>query len=87
MSAGHSLDKIGPMCRTVEDCAAVLHAIVGPDGQDMAVPTAVPSFSWDGLRQSAVVNSVRVGYFSSAFAVKPGAEATASWMQQSAADR
>ena len=47
MAAGYSLDKIGPMCRTAEDCAVVLHAIAGPDGKDMSVPRGVP-FNWDG---------------------------------------
>src|SRR4029079_18775663 len=37
MTAGSTLDKIGPMCRTVEDCAIVLHAIAGPDGRALAV--------------------------------------------------
>lgn len=42
MTAGSSLDKIGPMCRHVEDCAIVLHAIAGPDGLDLAVPEGIP---------------------------------------------
>jgi Asp-tRNA(Asn)/Glu-tRNA(Gln) amidotransferase A subunit family amidase len=46
MNAGWTLDKIGPLCRTVEDCAIVLHAIAGPDGYDLAVPDAWP-FAWD----------------------------------------
>lgn len=29
-----SIDKVGPMCRSVEDCALVLGAIHGADGQD-----------------------------------------------------
>ncbi len=32
MSLAWTLDKLGPMCRGVEDCAAVLSAIFGPDG-------------------------------------------------------
>ncbi|MGE3274602.1 MAG: amidase [Vicinamibacterales bacterium] len=43
MAAGTTLDKIGPMCRHAEDCAIVLHAVAGPDNQDLAVadvPTA-----------------------------------------------
>ncbi len=40
-----SLDKIGPMCRSVEDCALVFSAIYGPDGLDMSL-TPEP-FSWD----------------------------------------
>jgi len=30
-------DKLGPICRTVEDCALVLSAIYGPDGSDRTV--------------------------------------------------
>jgi Asp-tRNA(Asn)/Glu-tRNA(Gln) amidotransferase A subunit family amidase len=42
MTAGSSLDKIGPMCRRAQDCAIVLHAIAGPDGVDLAVPDHIP---------------------------------------------
>jgi len=51
MAAGWTLDKIGPICRTVEDCAIVLHAIAGPDGHDLSVPEGLP-FAWDS-RESA----------------------------------
>jgi Asp-tRNA(Asn)/Glu-tRNA(Gln) amidotransferase A subunit family amidase len=46
MAAGWTLDKVGPICRRVEDCAIVLHAIAGPDGQDLAVPADMP-MGWD----------------------------------------
>ena len=29
------MDKIGPICRGVEDCAAALHATYGPDERDL----------------------------------------------------
>lgn len=63
-----SLDKVGPIGRSAEDCAAVLEAIAGPDGKDPVV-TAVP-YRWNpGLPLS----TVRVGYFKSAFdAERPG---------------
>lgn len=32
-----SLDKVGPMCRSAEDCAVVFNAIFGPDNEDLAV--------------------------------------------------
>jgi len=51
MAAGWTLDKVGPMCRSVEDCAIVLHAIAGPDGHDLSVPEGMP-FAWDS-RESA----------------------------------
>ena len=34
MALSWSMDKIGPICRTVEDCALVFNAIYGPDGLD-----------------------------------------------------
>ena len=53
-----SLDKLGPMARTVEDAMLVLHAISGPDAGDLA---SVPSkFDFDA---SARVEGLRVGYF------------------------
>ena len=41
-----SLDQIGPLTRSVEDCAAVLNAICGHDPLDStSAPQAVPDFS------------------------------------------
>jgi Asp-tRNA(Asn)/Glu-tRNA(Gln) amidotransferase A subunit family amidase len=37
MSLAWSMDKIGPICRTVEDCALVFNAIYGPDGKDQTL--------------------------------------------------
>ena len=34
MALSWTLDKIGPMCRSAEDCALVLQAIAGGDGND-----------------------------------------------------
>jgi len=53
-----SLDKLGPMTRSVEDAMLVLHAITGPDAGDVA---SVPShLDFDA---SASVAGLRVGYF------------------------
>src|SRR5580704_7209201 len=53
-----SLDKLGPMTRTVEDAMLVLHAISGPDAGDVA---SVPSrLDFDA---AASVAGLRVGYF------------------------
>jgi Asp-tRNA(Asn)/Glu-tRNA(Gln) amidotransferase A subunit family amidase len=52
-----SLDKLGPMTRTVEDAMLVLHAISGPDAGDAS---SVPSrFDFDAL---APVAGLKVGY-------------------------
>jgi Asp-tRNA(Asn)/Glu-tRNA(Gln) amidotransferase A subunit family amidase len=52
------MDKLGPICRSVEDCALVLDAIHGADGLDA---TAVNrQFAWPSPRS---VKTLRVGYF------------------------
>jgi len=53
-----SLDKLGPMTRSVEDAMLVLHAISGPDPGDVS---SVPSrLDFDA---TANVQGLRVGYF------------------------
>ena len=53
-----SLDKLGPMTRSVEDAMLVLHAISGPDPGDLS---SVPSkLDFDA---GAGVQGLRVGYF------------------------
>jgi Asp-tRNA(Asn)/Glu-tRNA(Gln) amidotransferase A subunit family amidase len=37
MALSWSMDKIGPMCRNVEDCAIVFKYILGPDGIDQTL--------------------------------------------------
>ena len=60
MALSWTMDKIGPLCRTAEDCAVVLHAIQGPDGRDNAV-LDIP-FAWDVRRD---VRQLKVGYLKS----------------------
>ncbi len=62
MALSWSMDKIGPICRAAEDCALVLRAIKGPDGQDLTVYDAP-------LRYDASVKpaDLRIGYYKSAF--------------------
>ena len=40
MALSWTMDKIGPMCRSIEDCALVFNAIYGPDGRDDTVVDA-----------------------------------------------
>jgi len=54
-----SLDKLGPMTRSVEDAMLVLHAISGPDAGDLASVTIRLDFD-----ANASVAGLRVGYFS-----------------------
>ena len=45
MPLSFSMDTVGPLARTVEDCALVLGAIAGPDGRDPTTePRAVPDY-------------------------------------------
>ncbi len=67
MALSWTMDKLGPICRSVEDCALVLEAIHGPDGKDASVYPASfdwnPGFDWHKLR---------IGYLKCAFdAPKP----------------
>jgi Asp-tRNA(Asn)/Glu-tRNA(Gln) amidotransferase A subunit family amidase len=53
-----SLDKLGPMARSVEDTMLVLNVITGPDGKDIS---SVPSkLAFDA---NAAVTGLKVGYF------------------------
>lgn len=63
MALSWTMDKIGPLCRAVEDCALVLAAIHGPDGQDPGVVRDVP-FTWDARLDW---KSLRIGWSRSAF--------------------
>jgi len=62
MALSWSMDKLGPLCRGVEDCAVVLNAIHGADGKDSAARD-VP-FHWD---PELPLSSIRIGYYRSAF--------------------
>lgn len=57
MALSWTMDKIGPMCRSVEDCVLVLNAIYGSDGRDDTVTDA--PFDWVPDRPLA---SLRIGY-------------------------
>jgi Asp-tRNA(Asn)/Glu-tRNA(Gln) amidotransferase A subunit family amidase len=62
MALSWSMDKLGPICRSVEDCALVFAAIHGADGRD---PTARSvAFDWDPAQE---LDDLQVGYIASAF--------------------
>jgi len=62
MALSWTMDKLGPICRSVEDCAIVLNSIYGPDGQDLTVRDA--AFNWNA---DLDWKSLRIGYFKSEF--------------------
>jgi len=62
MALSWTMDKLGPICRSAEDCALVLQSIQGADEID---PTARDvAFDWDPRRP---LSDLRVGYYKSAF--------------------
>ena len=66
MALTWTMDKIGPMCRSVDDCALVFNAIYGPDGRDDTVVDA--PFAWDPGFDPA---RLRVGYVADEFERPP----------------
>lgn len=62
MSLSWTMDKVGPIGRTVEDCAIVLDAILGPDGTDQTVYDAPFNYS-----PKVDFKKVRVGYLKADF--------------------
>ena len=63
MALSWSMDKLGPICRSVEDCALVLNAIYGPDGKDRTVSPHA-AFNWDA---DLDWRKLRVGYLKKDF--------------------
>jgi Asp-tRNA(Asn)/Glu-tRNA(Gln) amidotransferase A subunit family amidase len=70
MTLAWTQDTVGPLCRSVEDCALVFDAIYGPDGKDNTV-LDVP-FRWDA---AADVRGLRVGYLRAALKSRNNAAA------------
>lgn len=64
MALSWTMDKLGPICRSAEDCALVLETISGADGSDGSA-SAPPFISNPRLRLS----DLRIGYFKGAFDV------------------
>jgi len=60
MPLSWTMDKVGPMCRSAEDCAIVFNAIYGPDGYDMSAIDK--PFDWHPAKD---VRKIRVGYLKS----------------------
>lgn len=57
-----SLDKIGPMCRSAEDCALVLGAIHGFDGKDPTAQDRPFNWPWRGDLKELRVGFVEGGF-------------------------
>ncbi len=73
MALSSSMDKLGPIARTVEDCAIVFNAIYGPDGVDQTLYD-VP-FNYDARLKW---QKLRIGYLASDFEKEKGERRTNS---------
>ena len=82
MALSWTMDKLGPICRSVEDCALVLEAIAGPDGKD---PSAVHAgFEW---HPNLDWRTLRVGYLKSEFDPPPPLKLKEAAPGETAADK
>ncbi len=80
MGLSWTMDKVGPICRGVEDCAAVLSAIYGPDGKDITVGDA--PFNW---KPDATLATLRIGFLKGEFegsGVQPATDQQRQQMEQ-----
>jgi Asp-tRNA(Asn)/Glu-tRNA(Gln) amidotransferase A subunit family amidase len=62
MGLSWTMDKVGAICRSAEDCALVLHAAYGPDGRDLTVLNVPFKFNAE-----ASIGRLRVGYIKREF--------------------
>ncbi|MEM1325419.1 MAG: amidase [Bacteroidota bacterium] len=62
MALSWSMDKIGPICRSAEDCAFVFDAIKGTDGKDQALIDV--AFNYEAKRP---LSDLRIGYLKDLF--------------------
>jgi Asp-tRNA(Asn)/Glu-tRNA(Gln) amidotransferase A subunit family amidase len=62
MALSWSMDKVGPICRSAEDCALVFNAIYGPDGKDFTLVDR--PFNWD---PAGDIKNLRIGYVKKLF--------------------
>lgn len=61
MALSWSMDKVGPITRSVEDAAMVFNAIYGPDGKDQSVIDLPFNY------ESVDLSNLKIGYVKSAF--------------------
>ena len=89
MALSWTLDKLGPMCRSAEDCGLVLRAIAGPDPLDPTTRGAAGRLSSAGARRRTKLRvavmkdshekaqeEVRRNFLASLEALRPFAEVT-----------
>ena len=79
MALSWTMDKIGPMCRSVEDCVLVLNAIYGGDGKDDTCtdaplewnPVSTPPSGGGAGKPAPPLASLKIGYIQKEFEGAP----------------
>jgi Asp-tRNA(Asn)/Glu-tRNA(Gln) amidotransferase A subunit family amidase len=71
MALSWTMDKLGPICRTVEDCAIVFNAIYGPDGLDQTVIDLPFNYN-----PKVKLSALRIGYLKKDFEADSAFRAT-----------
>ena len=69
MALSWTMDKVGPICRSVEDCALVFNAIYGSDGRDDSVVDA--PFNWV---PDLPLSKLKIAYLKADFEPQPPRE-------------
>jgi|JI6StandDraft_1071083.scaffolds.fasta_scaffold01641_10 Asp-tRNA(Asn)/Glu-tRNA(Gln) amidotransferase A subunit family amidase len=67
MALSWSMDKLGPIARSVEDCAIVFNAIQGVDGKDLSAIAAPFNYT---SQVGTSLKGTRIGYIRSEFKLK-----------------
>jgi Asp-tRNA(Asn)/Glu-tRNA(Gln) amidotransferase A subunit family amidase len=73
MALSWSMDKIGPICRTAEDCAIVFNAIQAPDSADSTLYDA--PYNYPPIKP---LKKLRIGYLEQDFQAEKGERKTNS---------
>ena len=67
MALSWTMDKLGPIARSVDDCLTVLDVIHGPDGHDTSVPAHAADWTPYLVPSNSDLKSLRIGYLKSEF--------------------
>lgn len=81
MALSWTMDKLGPIARSVADCDLILSTIAGPDGKDTSVAREFTS------PQSIDLKKLRIGYHASAFDNPPPMKVGLPTQNEGAAER
>jgi Asp-tRNA(Asn)/Glu-tRNA(Gln) amidotransferase A subunit family amidase len=86
MALSWTIDKVGPICRSVEDCAIVMNYIHGQDGKDRSVQSAAfnwnAQFNWKSLRVGVLQKDFDLAPYTPPAPPKPVDQMTAEEKQQ-----